>query len=61
MTQTDKETFEIERILPKPKVLENATLELDDLEIYVQSHIKGRRVISAIVLARTAIRKILKS
>ena len=48
MTLTDKEIFEIERIL-------------DDLEIYVQSHIKGRRVISAIVLARTAIRKILKS
>ena len=41
----DKEIFEIERIL-------------DDLETYVQSHIKERRVISAEVLK---IRRILKS
>ncbi|NWJ68261.1 hypothetical protein HX834_02780 [Marine Group I thaumarchaeote] len=45
MTLTDKEILEIERIL-------------DDLEIYVQSHIKERRVISAEVLK---IRRILKS
>ena len=45
MTLTDKEIFEIERIL-------------DDLEIYVQSHIKERRVISAYVLK---IRRLLKS
>ena len=41
----DKEIFEIERIL-------------DDLMIYVQSHIKERRVISAYVLK---IRRLLKS
>ena len=40
-----KEIFEIERIL-------------DDLEIYVQSHIKERTVISAYVLK---IRRLLKS
>ena len=45
MTLTDKEIFEIERIL-------------DDLETYVQSHIKERRVILAEVLK---IRRILKS
>ena len=45
MTLTDKEIFEIERIL-------------DDLMIYVQSHIKERRVISAEVLK---IRRLLKS
>ena len=45
MTLTDKEIFEIERIL-------------DDLMIYVQSHIKERSVISAEVLK---IRRILKS
>ena len=45
MTLTDKEILEIERIL-------------DDLEIYVQSHIKERRVISAFVLK---IRRLLKS
>ena len=45
MILTDKEIFEIERIL-------------DDLEIYVQSHIKERRVISAYVLK---IRRLLKS
>ena len=45
MTLTDKEILEIERIL-------------DDLEIYVQSHIKERRVILAEVLK---IRRILKS
>ena len=41
----DKEIFEIERIL-------------DDLETYVQSHIKERRVILAEILK---IRRILKS
>ena len=45
MTLTDKEILEIERIL-------------DDLMIYVQSHIKERRVILAEVLK---IRRILKS
>ena len=45
MTLTDKEILEIERIL-------------DDLEIYVQSHIKERRVILAEILK---IRRILKS
>ena len=45
MTLTDKEIFEIERIL-------------DDLETYVQSHIKERRVILAEILK---IRRILKS
>ena len=45
MTLTDKEILEIERIL-------------DDLEIYVQSHIKEPRVILAEVLK---IRRILKS
>ena len=45
MTLTDKEILEIERIL-------------DDLETYVQSHIKERRVISAYVLK---IRRLLKS
>ena len=45
MTLTDKEILEIERIL-------------DDLETYVQSHIKERRVILAEILK---IRRILKS
>ena len=45
MTLTDKEIFEIERIL-------------DDLETYVQSHIKERRVNLAEILK---IRRILKS
>ena len=45
MTLTDKEILEIERIL-------------DDLETYVQSHIKERSVILAEVLK---IRRILKS
>ena len=45
MTLTDKEIFEIERIL-------------DDLETYVQSHIKERRVILEEILK---IRRILKS
>ena len=45
MTLTDKEIFEIERIL-------------DDFETYVQSHIKERRVILAEILK---IRRILKS
>ena len=45
MTLTDKEIFEIERIL-------------DDLETYVQSHIKERSVILAEILK---IRRILKS
>ena len=45
MTLTDKEILEIERIL-------------DDLETYVRSHIKERRVILAEVLK---IRRILKS